>query len=449
MSTEKKDHTTNVNRREFINKSGQIAAVAGAVITAPAINVMGANEVLRLGIIGSGKRGRYLMTQAMNMSRRKEEGKEKDLEFVACADAYEDWRYQGVDIAERVTDKCTPYETHTEMLEKEKLDGVIVATPEHLHYRHAADVISAGVDMYLEKPMVHTYQEGKKLLQAIKGKDIVIQVGTQRRSVPLYKQAHDLIKAGAIGQVNFVEGWWNRNFPKTHNEPAWLYEIPEDADEETCDWEAFLGSAPKTDFNLQRYFQWRCYWDYSNGIGSDLMVHQIDAINSVMGTGMPKSIIASGGIYRWKDHRETPDVWSAILEYEEGLEGFQVNYHARFTNTTDNSRQYGISMFGSDGAIEITLYHKMKLIPEDPGLRNIKDMEAQEWTYGDSSGQANDLGVRDHIENWYDCVKSRKETNCPVLTGFHGAAIAHMSIMSFKSGKKVSWDKNKMEATTA
>ncbi len=445
MSNQKTDQTqhtnTNPNRREFINKSGQIAAIAGAAMTAPAINVLGQNEVMRVGIIGSGKRGRYLMNQAMRLGQRKE----KPIEFVAVADTYEDWMYQGMDLAERMTEKCNGYPNHEEMLEKEKnLDGVFIATPEHLHYQHASDCIAAGLDMYLEKPMVHTYQEGKKLLQEAEGKDLIVQVGTQRRSVPLFYNARQMIKDGRIGDVTFVEGWWNRNFKNNDPNRAWLYDIPEDAEEDTVDWERFLGPAPKTEFDLKRYFQWRCYWDYSNGIGSDLMVHQIDAINTVMETGMPRSVIASGDIYRWKDHRETPDVWSTIMEFD----NFQVNYHARFTNTTDNSRQYGISMFGSEGTIEITLYNKLRVIPEEPGLRN-KDVEEEEITYGESIAQATDQGVRDHIENWYDCVKSREEPTCPLLAGFHGAAIAHMSIMSFKSGKKVMWNPETMEAYTA
>jgi predicted dehydrogenase len=431
---------SNPNRRDFFNQSGKAAAVAGAVLTMPAINVIGQNDVMRLGIIGSGKRGRYLMTQANMMANRQS----KPLEFVAVADTYEDWMYQGMDIAERTGGTCNGYPTYQEMFEKEKnLDGIVIATPEHLHFEHCSACLEAGMDIYLEKPMVHTYQEGKKLLEVAKGKNKIVQVGTQRRSVPLFKQAGQMIKDGRIGNVHFIEGWWNRNFSTSSPDPAWLYSIPQDADEETCDWEAFLGSAPKTDFDLKRYFQWRCYWDYSNGIGSDLMVHQIDAIHAVMNSGMPKSVLASGGIYRWKDHRETPDVWSAIIEYDT----YQVNYHARFTNTTDNNRQYGIAMYGNDGTIEITLYQKLHVIPEEPSLRN-QDVEEEVIEYSEN-GPHNDQGVRDHIENWYDCVKSREQPNCTLEDGFRGAAIAHMSIMSFKAGKKVIWDDVAKEAKFA
>lgn len=431
---------SNPNRRDFFNQTGKIVAVAGAVTTMPALNVIGQNDVMRLGIIGSGKRGRYLMTQATQMSNRKE----KPLEFVAVADTYEDWMYQGMDLAERVTDTCNGYPTYQEMFEKEKdLDGVVIGTPEHLHLEHTKACIDAGVDVYLEKPMVHTYQEGLELLKYAEGKDIIVQVGTQRRSVPLFKKAGQMIKDGRIGDVHYIEGWWNRNFSKSHPSPAWLYEIPQDADEETVNFDAFLGPAPKTDFDLKRYFQWRCYWDYSNGIGSDLMVHQIDAIDAVMNSGMPKSVVASGGIYRWKDHRETPDVWSAIIEFED----YQINYSARFTNTTDNDRQYGIAMYGNDGTIEITLYQKLHVIPEEPALRN-QDVEEEVIEYSEP-GPHNDQGVRDHIENWYDCMKSREAPNCTLEDGFHGAAIAHMAIMSFKAGRKVIWDDAKKEARLA
>ena len=221
--------------------------------------------------------------------------------------------------------------------------------------------------------------------------------------------------------------------------------IPEDANEKTIEWKKFLGPVAFTPFNLQKYFQWRCYWEYSNGIGSDLMVHQVDEICCIMDVTMPKSVVSSGGIYRWKDNRTTPDTWTAAMEFED--EGFQINYHARFNNTTDNNKQYGVLICGTDGAIEIDLHHKLYVKPEESWLRN-KDVQPYESQFGKDIPDATDGAVRKHLENWVDCIKSRKTPNCDVETGFFAAAIAAMSITSYKEGKRVLWDKKKQEAYT-
>lgn len=442
MSNQSQNQPKKPNRREFIDRSGKVVAVAGAAAVAgPAINALGANDTIQAGVIGPGKRGRYLMDQTYRMSAMTG----KQVEFIAVADIFEGWREEGIAKAERVSAECKGYADYRELLDNNDVQAVIIATPEHLHAAQAIDTINAGKDLYLEKPMVHTIQEGKDVVAAAEASDVVIQVGTQRRSVPLFYEARDLIKQGVIGQVTYCEGWWNRNFKTDDPNPAWRYPIPEDATAENIDWEAFLGPVSYTPFNLERYFHWRCYWEFSNGIGSDLMVHQMDALSLVMDVTMPKSVVSSGGIYRWKDGRTTPDTWSSVFEYDEG---FQINYHARFSNTTDNSKQYGIKVYGTDGTIEIDLHHKLYVIPEESWLRN-KDVEPHESQFEDDIPAATNGAVIKHIENWVDCMHSRnKQTNCDARTGYYGSAIADMSVISYKLGKRVMWDKDKEEAFT-
>lgn len=491
--SEQKTEKQGINRRQFISRSGALtAAVSAAAVAGPAINVLGANDVIRVGVIGPGKRGKYLMEMATQAVTRNELNEDISMQFVAVADIYEGWREEGAARGERFNmileneGEVKQYDHHKKMLEDKDVDAVIIATPEHQHYAQLIDSIQAGKDVYCEKPMVQNIKQGLEVLKAFKSSDRIVQIGTQRRSVPLYRQANEMVKNGDIGQVTFCEGWWNRNEPDGQPGP-WAYEIPDDASPDNIAWEEFFYDAPKTEFNKQRYFQWRSFWDYSNGIGSDLMVHQIDAICMVMGVGVPQSIVSSGGLYRWKDGRTTPDTWSCIMEFEEG---FQVNYHARFSNICrpndrytiqaeidhkckDNEKKreicskalktlvdgkildekiqdYGIRVCGSKGLIEVFCHWDMNVWPEPNWLwGSANKLAFQNYKYGDSQPQANDQAVRDHMQNWLECVITRKQPNCTVKEGFDGAVISNMGTLSYMEGRKIIWDKEKMEARPA
>lgn len=433
----------NVNRREFISRSGKVtAAVSAAALAGPAINVLGANDMINLGIIGPGQRGNFLMQQTQRVAMEKD----RPVRFIAVADIFDAWRERGVMQAMRQdgVEDAQGYKNHKEMLANKDIDAVIVASPEHLHAEHMLDVIAAGKDMYVEKPMVHTIEEGKQCVAAAKKSKCIIQVGTQRRSVPLYYKAQKMIKDGEIGEVNYTEGWWFRNWPLDFPYPAWQYQIPAEASPETIDWESFLGPAPKTEYDAARYFQWRRYWDYSLGIGSDLMVHQMDAINLVMDTTMPKSVVSSGNIYRWKDGRTSADTWSSVFEYDEG---FQANYRSNFSSSLQT---YGIRICGTDGTIEILQSMVMHVKPEPESMRKNKSLEAVTYYYPEDNENQDEMyghmsSVQDHIDNWIHCIQTREKPNCDVVTGYHGSALSAMAVQSFMEGKRLNWDKKKEE----
>ena len=471
----------NVNRREFFTTSGKISATVGAaaVVSAPAINVLGANDMVRLGIIGAGKRGYYLMDQMHRMSLQQD----KPVEFIGVADIYATWRERGISRAERIAEQCTGYDHHKKLLENNDIDAVVIATPEHQHAAQLIDCLDAGKDVYCEKPMVQTIEQGKRVLQAYQGSPQVVQVGTQRRSVDLFYKAHDMVKNGDIGDVTFCEGWWNRNAADGQPGP-WAYSIPEDASEDNINWDEFFYDAPKVPFDKERYFRWRSFWDYSNGIGSDLMVHQVDAICLVMGTAIPKTLVSSGGLYRWDDGRVTPDTWSCVMEFEEG---FQLNYSARFSNICrrndeqayaeriermedgdakdaleqayntmklqgffeDKVHDYGIRMAGSQGLIEIFTHHAMQVWPEPMWMWPDIDLMYQYDQFGRSVADATDLAVRMHLANFIDCVHTREQPNCTVEDGFNGAVISNMATLSYMNGAKMVWDQENMEASPA
>jgi len=407
-----------MTRREFVHRSATAAAVVGA-LGAPAVNVLGANETINVGVIGPGGRGRYLMNEIKGIA---------GVRITAVADIYEGWRRRGVEIAKQTAPEVKPYDHYSKILEDKDLDAIVIATPEHAHWRMVVDAVEAGYDVYCEKPMVHTWKQGKAVVEANQKAKRIIQVGTQRRSTDIYQQAARLVQSGAIGQVTQVRAFWYRN--SKDDDPQWRYEIPKDASEQNINWHAFLMGAPQRPFDLHRYFQWRCYWDYSNGIGGDLMVHQVDIINMVMGSQMPSAVSAMGKILRFHEFgRETPDTWSAVLEYPGG---FYINYNSIFGN---EHYGFGEQFLGQSGTIEVVGDNLMRIYPEGQGMKKVEAREVK----------AQASGTRPHLENFFECVRTRQKPNCDEVQGYCGATAAYMATLSYFKRKVVRWDEAKQE----
>jgi len=408
-----------VTRRQFIGKT---AAGTAALMAGPSINVLGANEKIMCGIVGPGGRGRHLMQRVLSID---------GVELVAVADIYDGWRERGVKMAGRKSSQVKGYDHHKKLLEDKRLDAVVIATPEHAHPHHLVDACNAGLDVYLEKPMMHRWQEGKEMMEAAQANNRIVQIGTQRRSMDIYHQAREIIQAGTIGEVTQVRAFWFRN--SKDDNPAWRYVIPRGVTEDQVNWKEFLGTAPDVPWDPARYFQWRCYWDYSNGIGGDLMVHQVDAVHMIMGVKAPVSAFGTGAIYRWNEGgRTTPDTWSAALEYEEG---FAINYCSMFSNV-----HYGHAeqFLGRDGTLELNDERELKVYSEPDKIRSKPVEEISVPTRGDRD--------KLHLENFFECCRTRKKPNCSEVDGFYSAAAADMTIQSHFLGKKVHWDKNEDKA---
>lgn len=407
-----------MTRREFVRRGATAAAAVGAV-GAPAVNVLGANEMLNVGLIGPGIRGVHLMRQMKRI---------EGVRITAIADIYDGWRARGVEMAKETAPEVKAYDHYKKILEDRDLDALVIATPEHAHCRMLIDALEAGYDVYCEKPMVHTWKEGQAVVRANQKAKRIVQIGTQRRSTDIYHQAAQIVQSGGIGQVTQVRAFWYRN--TTDDKPQWRYPIPEDASEDNINWDAFHMGARKHPFDIHRYFQWRCYWDYSMGIGGDLMVHQVDIINMVMGSKMPSAVTAMGKILRFHElGRETPDTWNAILEYPEG---FYVNYNSIFSN---EHYGFGEQFLGQSGTIEIVGDSLMRIYPEKQGM---KQVEAQEV-------EAQVAKTKPHLENFFDCVRTREQPNCDEVQGCNAATAAHMSVLSHLKGKIARWDDEKQQ----
>src|SRR4051812_5217728 len=290
------------SRREFLQ------VVAGAATAVPTVlraqrttssRTVSPNDRIRVGIVGMGIRGQQDLRSALRAP---------GVELTAAADVY-DGRLA---LAKELWgSQLFTTRDYREVLARQDVDAVIIAAPDHWHMQMAVDAMQAGKDVYVEKPMVQALEEGPRIIEAARQSGRILQVGSQHVSSIVYAKAREMFRAGAIGELNLVEAWINRNSPLG----AWQYSIPPDASPETIDWDRFLGRAPKRPFDPVRMFRWRNYRDYGTGIPGDLFVHLFTGIHFVLDAVGPTRAFASGGLRHWNDGRDVPDVMLAIYDY--------------------------------------------------------------------------------------------------------------------------------------
>lgn len=410
-----------LSRRSFARKA--------AVLAAPAVlPALGANEVIRMGVIGTGGRGRYLIERSF-------EGNSGRFTVDAVCDTYAGNLAKGKDVVATRSGK-TPrsFVDYRELLADKEIDAVIIATPEHLHHRMLLDALAAGKHVYVEKPLAHTIEECQDIMKAVARSKSVVQVGTQNRSNSLYQMAKTMISQGLIGDCHYVRAFWYRN-ALPNGAAAWRYSVPDDATPENTDWKRFLGPAPAREFSKPRYFQWRLYWDYSSGIATDLMVHQTDITAFVMGKAIPDSVVATGGIYRWteNDDRDVPDTWSVLMDYTR--DHFHINYSCYLGNARFG---YGEQFLGNEGMIEVISRQTLNFYPEAyPGVPDkVKARKELSITIPNNDH----LAVEAHIRNWLNSIRGIEKPVAPPQAGYEAAIPGFMSVLSYREGKKVLWD---------
>ena len=410
-----------ISRRAFVNRSTALAA-APALLSAQT-----SGTKVNLGWVGFGNRGGRHVKTMMKVAK-------DDAHIKAVCDAFAPRLAKAKDdVATEQQSSPDAYDDYYKMLEDKSVDAVVIMTPEHLHRDMAIAALEAGKHVYCEKPLTHTIEEGYDILAAVKRSGKKFQVGTQRRSSRLYQKAKEIYESGVLGEVNYARAFWYRNSPDTF--PAWRYKIPDDSTPDNTGYDKFLGTAPKTGFNKQRYFQWRLYWDYSGGISTDLLVHQTDAIHMITGHTYCKSVMCNGGIHCWpQDDREVPDTVTAGFEYPNH---FHINYSAMFRSS---HYRYGEQLLGSEGTMEIMGLTDIYVYPEK--YRGAPEVVAARPEYRirgrKDLGQGNPTG--DHLKNFIDAIKGTAELNCPAETGHEAAVTGHLATMSYRKDKKVFWD---------
>src|ERR1700677_90926 len=338
-----------LTRRNFMRMgAGSVAAGAAAkIILAEPAAVWGAGDTValsdrvRFAGIGTGTRGCELLTASLLVP---------GVECVAVCDLY-DSRHEA---AQEVLQKQVPAtRSYREILDRKDVAAVIVAVSDHQHRRIVVDACAAGKDIYCEKPMSHTVEDGFAMVDAVRKGARIMQVGSQRVSSIVYEKARELFAAGALGEVFFIEGSSDRNSASG----AWVYPIPPDASEQSIDWNAFLVDAPKRPFDAARFFRWRCFSDYGEGLAGDLFVHLLSGIYFISGTNeAPQRAQSSGGLFRWKDGRDFPDLIETLFDYPK----FRVVLRCNLNNAGGEP----IKLHGTKGTMEI-IGQTLTFTPQD------------------------------------------------------------------------------------
>jgi predicted dehydrogenase len=442
------------SRRDFIKRAAAGAALAAPVARAgadplaqdAAAGTSGAPKV-RLALIGAGGQGMSDTRAALATG---------SAELVAAADVY-DGRL--VRAREVWGDKVFTTRDYQEILARPDVDAVIVATPDHWHVPISVDALGAGKHVYVEKPMVQVWEEGHRLVDAQKKSGKVVQVGSQRVSSVVYLKARDLLKAGAIGELNMVEAWWARNSALG----AWQYSIAPDASPATVDWDRFLGRAPKRPFEPIRLFRWRNYQDYGTGVAGDLFVHLFSGIHLITGSLGPTRIMSTGGLRYWKDGRDVPDVMLSLFDYPKAEQhpAFTLSLRVNFAEGAGDSS--GFRFVGNEGVLTVegqglTLARSPR--PAEPGYTiDTFPKAVQEQFLKEYRSKYPDLGPQlqpgssevyraprnysdseHHFRNFFASIQSGAPMVEDAVFGQRAAGPAVVCNLSYFEGRPFRWD---------
>jgi predicted dehydrogenase len=388
-----------LNRRTFLLTGGALVAHAASP-----------SDQIALGVIGSGGRGTFVMGVFQ---------KDPAVRVAAICDVYEPNLERAVGAASKVAGNNPKiYRNYKELLADRDVQAVLIATPEHWHYQMVLDALAAGKDVYVEKPLCQTPEQGVKLVEAEAHTRSIIQVGMQRRSYDLYKEGREVVASGKLGTVRMVRSWWLNNY--LGGGIATKLDGP-------LDWEQWQGPAAHHSFDPNRFRQWRFYSDYAGGILADQGAHVFDGIHMLMGAGYPLAVNASAG----KPHKpgvDQPESVVAVAEYPEDFIGvFSVNYAAmQYKLPNDQSNQLDGDRARMDiGRENLQVY--LKGAEEEAAITRKSEK---------GFGWATDL----HVQNFLECVRTRRPTAAPMKLAFQAALVVQMANLSLKQGRRVKWN---------
>lgn len=382
------------DRRSFL--------IAGGLTALASTKVFGANDRLRIGVIGAGGRMHGLLGAA--------ESTGVPFEIVSVSDVYAPHREE---VKSRPTaTSATTCMDFNQVLDDKSIDAVIIATPDHWHVRTAVAAISAGKDVYLEKPVTHTLEEGETLGKAVRSSRQILQCGMQQRSWVHFRNAVELIQGGALGQVTQVRTYWWQNYGTDWD--------PKPIDTAQLDWKQWLGGAPDQPFTEEKYQRWRWFWSFGGGAMTDLFAHWIDVAQWAMKADQPSTAFMLGDKHVFKDW-ECPDTIQAAFRYP----GFDVVYEGMMSSSIDDG---GLEFRGTEATLKINR-SGMSVFRE--GVRGDKNPILKEQSFED--------GTITHMRNFFDCVKSRREPNAPVETGIAAARAGHIGNLAYHRGGLTAW----------
>ena len=441
-------------RRHFL-QSTTVAGLAASALGAQdeQEKKVSANDRIRVALIGAGGMGTGDAESSQAVT---------GVELVAVSDIYEGRLTRA---KERWGKQLFTTRDYREVLARPDIDAVLIATPDHWHAKISIDAMNAGKDVYCEKPMVQQPADGQGVVEAQQRTGRIMQVGSQRVSSIVYKKAQELLNAGAIGKLNMVEAWWDRNDAIG----AWQYSIPPDASPENIDWNTFLGRAPKVPFEPVRLFRWRNYRDYGTGVAGDLFVHLFSGMHFVTGAIGPTRVFATGGLRYWKDGRDVPDVFLGLYDYPATDRHAAFNLALRVNFVSGAGDNSGFRFVGSEGILTIGSGVTVSKTPRDaePGYtidtfpKAVQEAFLKEYhaKYPPQTPNADSMrpdvedkfqaphGYSDHLDhhrNFIAAVRSRKPVVEDPVFGFRAAGPALLSNVSYFEQRVCAWDPETM-----
>lgn len=392
-----------VSRRDFLKASTAGGTLATAL---SASKVLGANERIRLGAIGTGGRCRKsLMGNAKT---------QPDAELVAICDVYEPHLLQAAEVAPQ----AKQYRDYRALLDDKTIDAVLIGSPDHWHARMTMDAVRAGKDVYVEKPVTHTLEEGAELVRVVEASQRVVQTGTQQRSWEHFILGKQMVDAGQLGRITFVRCWWYQNYAAG--------QLPRSFNPAKLDRKAWLGKAPDQEVTVNKFARWRWYWDFGGGALTDLMSHWIDVAHWYTGAPAPRAVITSGQRYvlDW----ECPDTITCALEYPKD---FSVTYHGQMASSIDDG---GMELRGTKATMKLDRAH-LAIYPEGGELiGKLGTMEPEILIRSRADGTIA------HVRNFLDCVKSRRTPTADIRVAVDAARAAHLGNLALRQERKIKWD---------
>ncbi len=437
-------------RREFLQQS--LLAGAGVTISAMGIpassyaRIMGANDRVNVGLVGFSDRARQALLPSFFNNN-----KELNFDLVAVSDIWNRRRDEGKAFLQQKTGhNVQACMNNDELYNIKGLDAVFIASPDFAHAYHTIEAVKNKCDVYSEKPFAETMEDARNALKAVKDSGRIMQVGTQRRSGPSYHAAANFIQQGKFGPITMVEMTWNVNQPGRWRRPDLVKSIKES----DTDWKRFLAGRPQDSWDPRKYLEYRLFWPYSSGIFGQWMTHQIDTVHWFSGLKHPRSAVANGGIYMWKDGRKNPDTLTAVFDYgpeNDPTSGFQVMYSSRFHNSAGGTKEI---YYSNGGTIDMST----NKISSTGGLTEREAQEmgmhanllpnqtlSNEAAATTSANTGGDPLTNAHVRNWMTCVRERKQPNAPIEAAYSHSIALIMGNAAYRTGMKSTFDEATQE----
>jgi predicted dehydrogenase len=436
------------SRRQFIKQSS--LAGAGIVISASGFSaasyrrIMGSNDRVRVGVVGFSDRFKHTLFPCFLNHQ-----KELNFDITALSDLWRLRRDEGKEhIAAKMGHGVKTFINNEALYNSGEVDVVVISTADFQHALHTIEAVQAGCDAFVEKPFAETMADNIAALKAVKESGKIVQIGSQRRSGPAYHAAYDFIRQGKFGDITMAEFTWNVNQPGRWRRPGLVAQLRQ----EDIDWKRYLMNRPFENYDPRKYLEYRLFWPYSSGMPGQWMCHQIDTVHWFTHLNFPRSVVANGGIYFWKDGRQNWDTMTAVFDYgptNDLTKGFQVVFSSRMHNSEGDIREKYFSNGGEIDLVSNRVSSKGGMKKDEaeamgmqPNLLAEGDLATQSVKAETAAMMGGDLLTSLHMRNWMECVRNRKQPNAPVEAGYWHSVASIMTNAAARTGERATFDEN-------